>query len=229
MAPSDINRVACPPGRLKSMGNGSADPVATFTQQIKEACSHQDALIGASVEDFGSFAAAFGGHHLPHPPLSPYHMGRLLCVFRGGNVSKSTLMTTSEFWTPSLSNPPHSPLHTQRPSCLFWGGNINCRSPSFCQIVGRITSGQQRTTQQYVVLTGLVAALVAVINHTCPILCTMRLFPPSLNQHWGGLQCQLQHHLPCRHERMTFLTQKCHQHHLLRCHCLLPPSYPSHS
>jgi hypothetical protein len=66
-APSDINRVACSPGRLKSMANGSADPVATFTQRIKEACSHHDALIGASVEDFGSFAAALDGCHPQMP------------------------------------------------------------------------------------------------------------------------------------------------------------------
>jgi hypothetical protein len=135
-----------------------------------------------------------------HPPLSPYHTGRLSCVFRGGNISGSTLMTTREFWTPSSSNPPHSPLHMQRLLCLFWGGNINRRLPSFCRIVGRITSGQQRTTQLYVVVIGLIAAPVAVIDRARPILRTTRLFPPSLNQCWGGLQRQLQHHLPCRRE-----------------------------
>ena len=68
-APSDINRVACPPGRLKSMANGLADPVATFTQQIKEACSHHNALIGASMEDFGSFAAALDCRHPQMPSV----------------------------------------------------------------------------------------------------------------------------------------------------------------
>jgi hypothetical protein len=63
-APSDITRVACPPGRLMSTANGSTDPVAAFTQQIEEACSHHDALISASVADFGSFMAALNG---PHP------------------------------------------------------------------------------------------------------------------------------------------------------------------
>ncbi len=65
-APSDITRVACPPGRLTSTANGSPNPVAAFTQRIEEACSHHDALISASVADFGSFATALDG---PHPQM----------------------------------------------------------------------------------------------------------------------------------------------------------------
>ena len=68
-APLDINRVACLPGHLKSMANGLADPVAAFTQWIKEACSHHNALIGASVEDFGSFTAALDSHHPQMPSV----------------------------------------------------------------------------------------------------------------------------------------------------------------
>jgi hypothetical protein len=68
LAPLDINRAACPPGRLKSMANGSANRVATFTQRIEEACSHHNALISASKEDFGSFTAALDGRH-PQMPL----------------------------------------------------------------------------------------------------------------------------------------------------------------
>ena len=69
LAPSDINRVACPPGLLKSMANGLADPVAALTQCIKEACSHHDALIGASLADFGSFANALDGCHPQTPSV----------------------------------------------------------------------------------------------------------------------------------------------------------------
>jgi hypothetical protein len=67
--PSDTNRVACPPGCLKSMANGSADPVATFTQWIEEACSHHNTLIGVSVEVLGSFAAALDGRHPQMPSV----------------------------------------------------------------------------------------------------------------------------------------------------------------
>jgi hypothetical protein len=142
LAPLDINRVACPLDCLKSMANGLADPVAAFTQQIKEACSNHSALIGVSVEDFGSFAAALDYckpqmplvnfeddninaadiAFIPHP-LSPYHTGKLSCVFWGENISGPTLMTTREFWTPSSSNPPTAHL-IRRGCCVSSGGGI---------------------------------------------------------------------------------------------------------
>jgi hypothetical protein len=131
-------------------------------------------------------------------------MWRLSCVFPGGNVIWSTLRKTRDFWTSSSSNPPHSPLHMQRLSCLFWEGTINHRPLPFWLILGRITSGQQRTTQRYLVVTGLVAAPVAVIDCARPILCMMRPFPTSLNQRGGGFQCRVpsrntlrQHQQPC--------------------------------
>jgi hypothetical protein len=53
---------------ISSTANGLADPVAAFTQRIEEICSHHDALIGASMADFGSFANALDGCH-PQMPL----------------------------------------------------------------------------------------------------------------------------------------------------------------
>jgi hypothetical protein len=160
LAPLVINRVACPPSHLKSTANGSADPVATLCNRSRRPAPtrtlslvHLWKILGHSRPPL---TVAIRRCHWStlrmktmtqrtspssHPPLSPYHTGRLSCVFRGGNVSGSMLMIMREFWTPSLSNPPHSPLHMQRLSCLFWGGNINCRPPSFCRIEGWITSG----------------------------------------------------------------------------------------
>jgi hypothetical protein len=142
------------------MANGLANPVATFTQRIEEACSHHDALIGASVEDFG-----FSRPHLmvairrclrvdfedddddaldiafipPSPQPIPYREA-VMCIPGGGHQwvdahdDKGILDTI-------IVQPPPQPTSYAEAVVSLLGGNINRRPPSFCRIVGRITSG----------------------------------------------------------------------------------------
>ncbi len=245
MAPSDINRVACPPGRLKSTANGSTNPVVAFTQWIKEACSHHNALIGASVEDFGSFAAALDGCHpqmlsidfedddddsapSSHPPLSPYHTGRLSCVFRGENVSGLTLMTTREFWTPSLSKPP-SAHFICRGCCVSSGGEYK---PLTTIILSDSGLDHFRLKMHHTM----------VCRHTRPCCCPgHRHQPPAPNPLYdeafpslpqptlGGTSTPTPTPPTLSAQANNLPHLEISSRYLLRCHCLLPPSYPSHS